>query len=138
MATPAVQTRLTPKEYIAFERKALPDGEIIRYEYINGELIAMSGASRAHNLITGNIFGELRTQLTGNCHHCKNTSSLPKTKYLSNTTAAKRIRETHQLDGKTGLSPISKNLKKFYGTLVVRYPNALALGYKTAKNLTIL
>ena len=63
MATPAVQTRLTPKEYIAFERKALPDGEIIRYEYINGELIAMSGASRAHNLITGNIFGELRTQL---------------------------------------------------------------------------
>ncbi len=63
MATPAVQTRLTPKEYIAFERKALPDGEIIRYEYINGELIAMAGASRAHNLITGNIFGELRTQL---------------------------------------------------------------------------
>ena len=63
MATPAVQTRLTPEEYIAFERKALPDGEIIRYEYINGELIAMSGASRAHNLITGNIFGELRTQL---------------------------------------------------------------------------
>ncbi len=63
MATLAAQTRLTPEEYIAFERKALPDGEIIRYEYINGELIAMAGASRAHNLITGNIFGELRTQL---------------------------------------------------------------------------
>ena len=63
MATLAAQTRLTPEEYIAFERKALPDGEIVRYEYINGELIAMSGASRAHNLITGNIFGELRTQL---------------------------------------------------------------------------
>ena len=63
MATPAAQTRLTPEEYIAFERKALPDLKIIRHEYINGELIAMSGASRAHNLITGNIFGEIRTQL---------------------------------------------------------------------------
>ena len=65
MATPAAQTRLTPEEYIAFERKALPDAEIIRHEYINGELIAMSGASRAHNLITGNISGELRTLLRG-------------------------------------------------------------------------
>ncbi len=63
MAASAAQTRLTPEEYIAFERKALPDAEIIRHEYINGELIAMSGASRAHNLITGNIFGELRAQL---------------------------------------------------------------------------
>ena len=63
MAASAAQTRLTPEEYIAFERKALPDGEIIRHEYINGELIAMSGASRAHNLITGNISGELRTLL---------------------------------------------------------------------------
>ena len=65
MATRAAQTRLTPEEYIAFERKVLPDGEIIRHEYINGELIAMSGASREHNLITGNIFSELHTQLRG-------------------------------------------------------------------------
>ena len=65
MATPAVQTRLTPEEYIAFERKALPDGEIIRYEYINGELIAMSGASRAHNLITINISTALHSRLRG-------------------------------------------------------------------------
>ena len=65
MAAHAAQTRLTPEEYIAFERKALPDSEIIRHEYLNGELIAMSGASRAHNLITGNIFGELRTLLRG-------------------------------------------------------------------------
>ena len=65
MATPAVQTRLTPEEYIAFERKALPDGEIVRYEYINGELIAMSGASRAHNLITVNISTALHSRLRG-------------------------------------------------------------------------
>lgn len=65
MATLAAQTYLTPEEYIALEREALPDPEIIRSEYLNGEIIAMSGASRAHNLITGNIFGELRTLLKG-------------------------------------------------------------------------
>lgn len=63
MAASAAQTYLTPEEYIAFERKALPDAETIRHEYLNGELIAMSGASRAHNLITGNISGELRNLL---------------------------------------------------------------------------
>ena len=65
MVTPAAQTYLTPEEYIALERKALPDSEIVRSEYLNGDLIAMSGASRAHNLITGNISGELRTLLRG-------------------------------------------------------------------------
>ncbi len=63
MAARAARTYLTPEEYIASERKTLPDSEIVRNEYLNGELIAMSGASRAHNLITGNIFGELRAQL---------------------------------------------------------------------------
>jgi len=66
MAAPAAQTCLTPQEYIDLERKALPDPEIIRNEYLNGELVSMAGASRAHNLITRNIFGELRTQLKGN------------------------------------------------------------------------
>jgi Uma2 family endonuclease len=32
-------------------------------EYLNGEIFAMGGASEAHNLIAGNIFGELRPQL---------------------------------------------------------------------------
>ena len=63
MAASAAQTRLTPEEYITFERKALPDAEIIRHEYINGELIAMSGASRAHNLITINISTALHSRL---------------------------------------------------------------------------
>lgn len=65
MATSAAQTYLTPEEYIALERKALPDSEIVRNEYLNGEIIAMSGASFAHNLITYNISGELRTRLRG-------------------------------------------------------------------------
>ena len=65
MATPAAQTHLTPEEYIAFERKFLPDSEIIRHEYVNGELVAMSGASRAHNLITINISTALHSRLRG-------------------------------------------------------------------------
>ena len=66
MATAAAaQTYLTPEEYITLERKTLPDSEIIRREYVNGEIFSMSGASRAHNLITGNISGELRNILKG-------------------------------------------------------------------------
>ena len=63
MATRAAQTYLTPEEYITLERKAIPDAETVRSEYINGEIIAMSGASFAHNLITYNISGELRIRL---------------------------------------------------------------------------
>ena len=63
MATRAAQTYLTPEEYITLERKAIPDAETVRSEYMNGEIIAMSGASLAHNLITYNISGELRNRL---------------------------------------------------------------------------
>ncbi len=65
MATRAAQTYLTPEEYITLERKAIPDADTVRSEYVNGEIIAMSGASFAHNLITYNISGELRTRLRG-------------------------------------------------------------------------
>ena len=63
MATPVAQTHLTPEEYIAFERKAIPDAETVRSEYIDGEIINMPGASFPHNLITSNISGELRARL---------------------------------------------------------------------------
>ena len=65
MATRAAQTYLTPEEYITLERKAIPDAETVRSEYINGEIINMPGASFAHNLITNNISGELRARLKG-------------------------------------------------------------------------
>ena len=52
MAAAAAQTYLTPEEYITLERKAIPDAETVRSEYAKGKIIAMSGASRAHNLIT--------------------------------------------------------------------------------------
>lgn len=65
MATSAAQTHLTPEEYITLERKAIPDAEKIRSEYVNGKIIGMSGASFAHNLITSNIYIELGTRLKG-------------------------------------------------------------------------
>jgi Uma2 family endonuclease len=36
-----------------------------KHEYLAGVVYAMAGASRGHNLIAGNIFGELRNQLRG-------------------------------------------------------------------------
>ena len=65
MKTRGVQTHLTPEEYISLERKAIPDAETVRSEYINGEIIKMSGASLAHNFIKGNIFLKLHTRLEG-------------------------------------------------------------------------
>ena len=63
MSSAAVQTYLTPEEYLAWERKA-----DIKHEYLRGEIIAMSGASRAHSLIVTNISGELYIQLkVGTC-----------------------------------------------------------------------
>ena len=52
------QTRLTSEEYLAQERQTL-----YKSEYLNGEIFAMSGASREHNLISLNVGGELRAKL---------------------------------------------------------------------------
>src|SRR5688572_9772274 len=54
------KTHLSPDEYLALERKAE-----IRSEYLDGDMVAMSGGSREHNLIVTNIVSELRTQLKG-------------------------------------------------------------------------
>lgn len=53
-----LQPHLTPKEYLAQERQAQT-----KSEYLNGEIFAMSGASRRHNLITVNIAAGLHVQL---------------------------------------------------------------------------
>jgi Uma2 family endonuclease len=52
------KTRMSVEEYLAFERQAP-----YKSEYFNGEVFAMSGASRRHNLISLNIGAELRAQL---------------------------------------------------------------------------
>ena len=49
------QAYFTPEEYITLERKAIPDAETVRSEYINGKIIGRSSSNWAHNLITGNI-----------------------------------------------------------------------------------
>lgn len=54
------KTYLTPEEYLAMERQ-----NEYKSEYIDGEVFAMTGASRRHNLITFNIAGALSPQLRG-------------------------------------------------------------------------
>ena len=58
MSSIAAQTYLSPDEYIAAERKAT-----LKSEYLSGEIVAMSGASNAHNLITVNTLTVLYNQL---------------------------------------------------------------------------
>ena len=54
------RTYLTPEEYLAIER-----GAEYKSEYIDGEMVAMTGASRKHNLITINTSREITNQLKG-------------------------------------------------------------------------
>ncbi|MBA3531535.1 MAG: Uma2 family endonuclease [Ardenticatenales bacterium] len=49
---------ITPETYLARERQATT-----KSEYLAGTAVAMSGASRAHNLIVTNLVRELSTQL---------------------------------------------------------------------------
>jgi Uma2 family endonuclease len=59
MATEA-KSRLTPEQYLAMERHSET-----RNQFLNGEVFAMTGASREHNLINGNLFSEIHSQLRG-------------------------------------------------------------------------
>jgi Uma2 family endonuclease len=56
----ALQTYLTPEQYLEIERAAE-----YRSEYFNGEMFAMAGASEAHALIVTNFVRELSTRLRG-------------------------------------------------------------------------
>jgi Uma2 family endonuclease len=59
-ALPAQRT-YTAGEYLALERSSLEG----KCEFVDGQIFAMAGASREHNLIGVNIAGELRSQLKG-------------------------------------------------------------------------
>jgi Uma2 family endonuclease len=56
----ATYTTLSENEYLAYEAQSP-----VRNEYIAGEIFAMAGASIRHNVITGNLFAELRAHLKG-------------------------------------------------------------------------
>ncbi len=60
MSSAAAKKRFSPQEYLALERKSET-----RNEYYNGEIFAMAGASREHNLIAGNLFRDIGNQLEG-------------------------------------------------------------------------
>jgi Uma2 family endonuclease len=51
---------ISPAEYLALERQAE-----YKSEYLNGDMFAMTGARRKHNLITGNMSAEFVRQLKG-------------------------------------------------------------------------
>jgi Uma2 family endonuclease len=54
------EQQMTEADYLAFERSST-----IKHEFIVGEVYAMSGASEAHNLITGSAYAMLYNQLRG-------------------------------------------------------------------------
>jgi Uma2 family endonuclease len=54
------ETHYTPEEYLALERQAP-----CKSEYYAGEIFAMAGASRWHNLIVTNVLREFSLQLKG-------------------------------------------------------------------------
>ncbi len=51
---------LSPDEYLERENAAG-----FKSEYVNGELLAMAGASQSHNRVAGNAYFDLRTRLQG-------------------------------------------------------------------------
>lgn len=57
---PEPKARYTPAEYLELERHSET-----RHEYLDGEIFAMGGASRRHNLISLNIAAELRAGVRG-------------------------------------------------------------------------
>jgi Uma2 family endonuclease len=60
MSRQTKKSYVTPEEYLEYERAAQ-----YKNEYFDGEIYAMTGASRKHNLIAGNVFAELKRQLRG-------------------------------------------------------------------------
>jgi Uma2 family endonuclease len=67
MSTAALN-RYTPEEYLAIERRAQ-----FKSEYIEGEIVAMTGASIAHNWVVANLAGELHSRLRGS--RCRSAQS---------------------------------------------------------------
>jgi Uma2 family endonuclease len=49
---------ITEEEYLEFERAAFE-----KHEYFNGEIYQMAGASNEHNLIGGNVYASLHSQV---------------------------------------------------------------------------
>ena len=62
---PDVIDGASESEYLSLDNSAQ-----IKYEYINGQIIAMAGASPEHNQIQGNIIGSLWNQIRSGNKNC--------------------------------------------------------------------
>lgn len=60
MSLPKEHVRMTVAEYLESEKNGT-----VRHEYLDGEVYAMSGASRRHNLVSVNLLTRLRDHLRG-------------------------------------------------------------------------
>lgn len=60
MTTSKNHAYFTPEEYLEIERISP-----IKHEYLNGQIVAMAGASKAHVIITGNLSALLLNHLRG-------------------------------------------------------------------------
>ncbi len=58
MGDAALQLKMTPAEYLAFERASDE-----KHEYVNGEVFAMSGGTSAHALVAANMLVALANAL---------------------------------------------------------------------------
>ena len=54
------QSYMSPQEYLEWEER-----QDIKYEYVNGEVFAMTGSTIPHNVITVNLTTALRNHLRG-------------------------------------------------------------------------
>ncbi len=59
-ARPDTPQKMTEAEYLEFERT-----DEFKHEFMDGDVFAMTGASEAHNLISGNLMMLLKIQLRG-------------------------------------------------------------------------
>lgn len=62
------------EDYLAGERESE-----VKHEYVNGQVFAMAGASRRHNLLSGNFYGLLWNQLQASPCYPMNGDMLLKT-----------------------------------------------------------
>lgn len=63
VARVAERSRLSPEEYLAWERQ-----QEQKHEYFEGEVYAMAGGSPRHNRLSARITSVLETALGGRCH----------------------------------------------------------------------
>jgi Uma2 family endonuclease len=76
MVAAPIHPYVTPEEYLERERRAET-----KSEYFDGVIVAMAGASMAHNTITFNLVGELAPQLRGG--PCRGMSSDQRVRILA-------------------------------------------------------